>query len=440
MKHLFITLVVAFGVPAITLLAYFSRKARSWLFSTMVFALCLGDKANVNFAFVATYRGPDRGFEVTLADLIALALAASTALRYPHRIKIWPYNTGPMLLFFLYSSATVLWAPQPLFSAFTVFKLGRAYLFYWCVVNCLRTGISLRDLERALLLMAFYLTTLTLVQKYLYKIYRVPGTLDHPNAFANFLNLFMPLMLAIGLSIRPSTFGRSELSVLAAICMLFSCVMTFSRTAIVLGSASALGLLFFANVRLRSPRVALATLLALLCLTIGGSLVARRVLERFEEAPDASAMARDEFNYAARLMLEDHPGGVGINQFSYVLTTEKRYNQHITVMSDEKRKGVCHHIFWLTAAETGYPGLLLFLFIIARFLFRAFTCSWRGPSEQGLVQAAIFLATLGLHLAGLYEWVFRITPIFFGYLLLCGLSVGLQAPQTPHPAPARSPS
>lgn len=425
MKYVLFIAFLVLGVPAMTLVAAIWPRLRGWLVSFLVFATCLGDRANIHFVSMETYRGPDRGFEVTVADLIALALAVSIAIRHPRRVRWWPYNSGPMLAYFGVAALTLLWAPQPILSAFTLFKLVRAYGFYWCVVNCLRTGTSLHAVWRGLMLMAAYLTTETLVQKYIFGIYRVMGPFDHSNPFANFLNLFMPILLAIGLSDRTLSPGRSLLSLLGALAMLFSSVMTFSRAAIVLGALCAGGVLAFANLRQRSVRVALATLVAFLGLLVGGSLVARRVLERFEQAPEASAMARDEFNHAARLMLDDHPGGVGINQFSRVLTDNPRYHRHITVMANEKQKGVCHHIYWLTAAELGYVGLALFLLIIGRFAWRAFYFAWRTPGRDGLVQAAIFLGTLSLHLVGLLEWVFRITPLFFGYLLCCSISVAL---------------
>lgn len=425
MKYAVFISFIVLGIPAMAVTAYFSARIRGWLVSLMVFATCLGDRANINFVSMETYRGPDRGFEVTLADLLALALAAAIAARHPGRIRWWPYNTAPMLAFFCVAGLTVLWAPQPILSAFTLFKLVRAHGFYWCVVNCLRTGTPLRAVWRGLILMAAYLAFETLRQKYLYGIYRVTGPFDHSNPFADFLNLFMPILLAIGLSDRTLSPGRTALSLLGALAMLFSSVMTFSRAAIVLGTVCAGGVLAFANLRQRSTRVALATLVAFLGLLVGGGLVARRVLERFEQAPEASAMARDEFNRAANLMLDDHPGGVGINQFSRVLTDNSRYNRHITIMAVEKQKGVCHHIYWLTAAEMGYAGLAIFLWVLGRFAWKAFFFAWRTPGRDGLVQAAVFLGTLSLHLAGLLEWVFRTTPLFFGYLLCCGISVAL---------------
>ncbi len=425
MKYAVFTAFIVLGVPTMAILAFLWPRVRGWLVSLMVFATCLGDRANINFVSMETYRGPDRGFEVTLADLVALALAVAVTIRHPRRIRWWPYNTGPMLAYFAVAAVTTLWAPQPILSAFTLFKMVRAYGFYWCVVNCLRTGTPLRAVWRGMVLMAAYLTFETLRQKYLYGIYRVTGPFDHSNPFATFLNLFMPVLLALGLSDRTLSPGRTVLSLVGALAMLFSSVMTFSRAAIVLGVVCAGGVLAFANLRERSPRAALATLVAFLGLLVGGARVLPRVLERFEQAPEASAMARDEFNHAAKLMLEDHPEGVGVNQFSRVLTDNPRYNRHITVMAVEKQKGVCHHIYWLTAAEMGYAGLALFLVVISRFAFRAFVFAWRTPGRDGLVQAAIFLGTLSLHVSGLLEWVFRITPLFFAYLLLCGVSVAL---------------
>ena len=60
------------GVPCMTALAGSSKRGRWLLMAALIASTVV--KVSVNFASLEDYRGPDRGFEVSLADLIALSL------------------------------------------------------------------------------------------------------------------------------------------------------------------------------------------------------------------------------------------------------------------------------------------------------------------------------------------------------------------------------
>ena len=45
----------------------------------------LGDLANINFLSVEAYRGPDRGLEINLADLLACGIAIGITFRFKGR-------------------------------------------------------------------------------------------------------------------------------------------------------------------------------------------------------------------------------------------------------------------------------------------------------------------------------------------------------------------
>ena len=75
MKYLAFVLFALTATPVMAGAAVSSARLRSWLLSALVFSTALGDVANVNFVSMEFYRGPERGFELGLTDLIALALA-----------------------------------------------------------------------------------------------------------------------------------------------------------------------------------------------------------------------------------------------------------------------------------------------------------------------------------------------------------------------------
>lgn len=425
MKYMVFGMALAVGVPVMAAAAIYSERIKGWLVSLLVFSTVLGDRGGINFWSMEDYRGPDRGFEITITDLVVLSLALTLIVRSARRIKWLPYNTFWMIAFFGLAVLSASKSPEPILSAFTLFKMFKSYLLFWCVVNCIRTGVPLKTVWRGLLAIAVVLVFETLRQKYLMGIYRVHGTFDHSNALAMYVNQITGFLLALGLADRTLSMRLSAVTVTAALGLFFTVVMTFSRAAMVLGGFCIVGLLAYANLRVRNTRVALATLVVMGGVVVGGGMSAGSIINRFLDAPEASADARDEFNLAANLMLRDHPIGVGINQYPYVLTNTKTYRDHIKTMAAEKQAGVCHHIYWLTAAETGWAGLAVFLIILLRFAWRALWYAWRSPGRDGLLQAALFLGMMATHTSGLLEWVFRITPFFNIFLICCGLSVGL---------------
>ena len=93
MKYAAFVLVSLTLVPLMAGLALWRPRWRVWLLAALVFSTALGDMANINFLSLETYRGPDRGFEVNLTDLIAVALAIVLVVRHARRVRWLPYNS-----------------------------------------------------------------------------------------------------------------------------------------------------------------------------------------------------------------------------------------------------------------------------------------------------------------------------------------------------------
>ena len=424
MKYLIFSLVSLIGFGGMLGIATRSATARGILLAGLIFSTAFGDFANINFMSMETYRGPDRGFEVTLTDLIAGALIIAMLIQYPKRLTWFPYNSGWMLGFFGLACVSTLMAPQKILSAFTLFKFVRIYGVYWCTVNCLRTRIAPQYIWWGLLAIGSFTTLLAMKQMYVDGIHRIPGPFDHSNTLPLYLNLMMPLLLMWGLCARHFKPASVIASVLTALGMTCSVVLTYSRAGMLLAGAGLLGTLTVAALRARSIRVTATLFIVFVAMLVVGIKVADNVIHRFLNAPKSSSEARAEFNQAAAMMVRDHKLGVGINNFSYVLTHTPKYRAHIKVMRYEKQAGVVHHIYWLTAAETGYLGLAVFVIMIARFAWRAGWYGWHSRSLQGILLVALFLGFCTLHASGFLEWAARISPVTYLFAITAGISVG----------------
>ena len=150
---------------------------------------------------------------------------------------------------------------------------------------------------------------------------------------------------------------------------------------------------------------------------IGPSLI-----DRFINAPEASAISRHLANHAAVSMANEHLFGVGINNYSYVIN-HTAYRKFIDNPVD---RGIVHNIFLLHASEMGWPGLLIFLLMMANFIRIGYKNI--GRSESTLISSiavGITVAVVVLNLQGLLEWFFRQTYITIEFFMLAGFLMAL---------------
>lgn len=411
-------------VPSVAFLSTRSSLLRGLFFSCLVFSTVLGDATNINFCSVENYRGPDRGFEVTLTDLLAAGLGLGLVLK-SRRLKWLPYNSLIIAATALWAAFCTFMAPLPLMAGFTLFKVLKLTLLYWIAVNLLSRSVPPRYFMHGVLAIGTLMTILAVKQKYLDGYYRIPGPFDHSNTIPIFLMQILPLSLLWGLCNR--RLGR--LQAVGWLCctlgMTFAIAATQSRAGLAVVGLSLLVCLFLANRRTPSRRVLLSSaFIAFLCM-VGALKAADTIIERFKSAPKASEEARHEFNLAAEMMAHDRFAGVGLNNFSYVLTKETRYNAHIVVMANEEQSGVAHHIYLLTAAETGWFGLGLAVTVLLRFWALSFFRGIKGRTLPALLLFGLASGFAAVHLLGFLEWALRISPVCYQLTLVSAFAVAL---------------
>ena len=425
MKYSIFALAMLIGVPAMVSLAMNGRRYRQWLMSLLIISTCFGTLGKINFVSLETYRGPDRGFEITLTDQIALSLNIAMLVRFRDKIRWVPPRTVLMVAMLLWAMISVSMSPVPLYGLFTVFKLCRMFCIYWCIVNLLRIGTPIRGLWAGILGTAAILTVLGLKQKYINGYYRIPGPFDHSNTIPLYANLLIAVLLVWAIADRKLKPWESAASLAGALGLTFCVLATYSRAGIALAGGMLIIAMVVTNMRGFNPRSLAISGVVFLLLVGGGIKAAGSLIKRVKEAPKSSEQARQEFNAAARMMLHDHPFGVGVNNFSYVLTSQTSYNRFLKVMKNESQAGVCHHIYNLTAAEVGFPGITLFLLLILSFCWTALRAWYRGGDLEAKLLFGLFLGAVALHLQGLLEWGFRITPVMQMFTITSAMIVGL---------------
>jgi len=437
MKYILFAAASLFGIPLMTFASVTFPRVKHLLLSLLIFSLMLGDKVSINFVSMEQYRGPVRGFEVTFADLICIALFFTLIISQTRNIKWIPKAFIPALIYFIYSAATVVTSTEPIFGQFALFQLIRAGLLFWCVYNLIYTERGSREMLEAVwlgfVLVGIVIALITFKQKYIDGYFRVPAFFDHSNTIPSYLILSLCVILVWGMADKQLSLIKFAASMAASLGMLFAIFSTGSRAGYAVAAGSVVAALVVTNFRKRRVagiglfRIRLATAVISISVLIGGAMVIDTVIERFREAPEASATAREEFNIAAEMMASDYLTGVGLNQYSRVLTYQEEYRDHFVVMANELQGGVAHHIFLLTAAELGYPGLIIFIVLLLRIFFAVLARGLRWRTFHQLLLLGTAAGLGAFYALGFLEWVFRQTPVLYQFVITAAFGLSLAA-------------
>ena len=409
------------GVALSLALGAWLRRAPPWALGTA--GLLVGllpfvglDHISINPISFELYRGESRGLEVTVLDLLALALWVAL----PKPSARTPYGI-PRALYLVAVCVSAFLAPRPLFSLFSVWKLLRMYGFLLVVVRAAMIPRVAAAMTSGVGLGVLFSCALALGQRYLFGVTRPSGAFPHSNSLAMAANLALPIAFAVVLA-RPKMRIATATALAAPIVVL----LTLSRGAIVL-MALALAAVLVGSL-FRRPSWRKITVAATGAVIAGAALAKGwdTLVARFLTAPSQSEEARVLFNQAARAMLRDHPFGIGINQYSWVLEAGG-YADRVG-LADVDRNGIAHHVYWLTAAETGYFGLGAYLLTLLAPLVVAVRLAARAKGLEGDVALGCAVA-LGVTAAqGTAEWVARQSAMSYLFWLVAGLVAALARP------------
>ncbi|PKN49338.1 MAG: hypothetical protein CVU63_02430 [Deltaproteobacteria bacterium HGW-Deltaproteobacteria-20] len=419
MKYVVLLVALWTVVPFLAMKAASSERVRKVLMGVAVFDMF--NPTDLNLISEESYRGDSRGIEITSVDILLLALFFSQRLRgqalFEGR-RLW-LARGVYLAAVLLS---FVGSPDVLKSTYSVWKLLRMYFAFdvLCtafvelgLVSAATWGLGAAVVSQGLL---------ALQQKYVYGMVRVVGSQSHPNSLAMIVNMVSPIAFALLLSGK----GRWQITVpvvmLAALCNVFS----LSRGGMMM-FITAMGLVFVLSMLQGVTRRKLAVLgLALAAVAAVLAKAADTIINRFLYAPKESEEARHLFNEAARMMADDHTFGVGINMYSMVLD-KGGYADRLGIYEGD-RNGIAHHIYWLTAAELGYAGLVAYVLMLAGVWIAAARAA-RIRGVRGEIAIGVLSGLAVTYLQGTAEWILRQTN--FAYVFWTCAALAASAPTRP---------
>lgn len=417
MKWVALVLFIA-AVPALLgWLRQNSRLApRAWaLMGFLPFVLELW---NLNVAPIswALWPGYVKGIEITLLDAVALAVYLSRPrLRAP-----LPFRS--LFIFYIFASLlAVAFADIPQAAFFYSWQLARVFLLFAAVASVCMDDRGPPAIILGMVIGLCMQAGFT-IQASLSGATQASGTFGHQNLLGMITHFVAFPALALFLvngKRRAPLFGVASGVIIA--------VLGASRATIGLSGIGYISLLVLSIARKSSPRKTAIAGIGLAALAAVAPLASSSLASRFEAAPISGDYdERAAFEKAARLIIADHPMGIGANQYVVRANTGGYSERAGVVWNSGSRSANVHNVYLLVTAETGYLGLVAFVCLLMGPMIVAFRSAWanRGDKRGDLMLGlGVSLAIVSIHC--FYEWVFMTYQIQYLFAIVVGMIAGV---------------
>jgi hypothetical protein len=348
-------------------------KIQDWVFFVMCFMTISGfmrpAEWGLTIDFHPYYRGTARGYHFYFNEALAGALIVANFLESPRRFRWMP----PGLIFYIIniclSLVSIINAPHPEYSMMAAVKATEVIVLFVATYNYLQNTERVRWFLTTFCVIMFWELIVCLKLKYVDGLYQVIGTFEHQNPLAMYAILIGVVLLSAGVGPKQKA---STLYLIGYCACAWVVECTLSRGGLVAFGIGTIGVMVLGlvdKITLRRVLV-VAGLTAIVCVGVAASL--QTIINRFNDSYNKdSSETRRMLNIASREMLRDYPLGGGWNNFGVLINPPYPYGSLIDQYFKEvdTSKGIVESHYYLLLSETGYPGYLSYLVLIAYFLF-----------------------------------------------------------------------
>ncbi|OXU16048.1 O-antigen ligase family protein [Sedimentisphaera salicampi] len=383
----------------------------SWFF--LGFCIFFTSKLiDINFFSHEWFRGTSRGFAIGMVDMTVIILL-TYAISKKDKYHLTGLPKGSLLfgVFFLGCVLSMVNAENKLFSGFELFKFLRVYTFFWLMNNLLVTPKIIRRAFIFTSFIAIYIAILVAQQKYLIGEFQSSGPFPHQNSMVMYISVFLCVHFSMLMSAKKTP---EMLYWIFIIGLEFFCVVSSLSRAGMLCTIIGVFIVFVQQIswRFSMRKVFVITLFALV--GMAGLLKALdSIVERFVNAPEASAETRVSLAIAAQKMADENILGVGINNFTRYMTVDYPYISHIDIGWDgtpENQGALVETVYLLTAAETGWYNLGIFIAFIFSFYFRNIMNIFKANDMRlKVISMGLWGSLTAIYVQSTLEWVLRQT-------------------------------
>lgn len=400
---------------------------------------------------IETYRGHTKGYEISLIEVLAIALifAVSRSSGQGRRGSppgLWLYLGWCFVCLF-----SAFGSYEPTYALMAATRFVKGALIFAAAALYLRDEDDLRWAIGALAGALFHHGLLCLKMRLLDGSWQVKGWFEHQNPMAMwcYLGAIPVFATLLDKRVKGALFGLCLAGFGGAgLCI----ILSVSRAALAAYAAGAVVMMSLAWLRGGGVRVASLTLLG----ALGAALVFLFALDSFKARLNEVAASsetveedlRDILNKQSAAMLHDHPmTGVGWNNFG-IANSRPRGDLYSEILEEwDRDRGftiydenyyanpLTESLYWLWLAETGWLGFGSFILFILMTLWWALRNAWaqRG-TLMGAVAAGLLVALGICYLHGTVERILTQTKNLSQWLMLAGVVAGMEMNRRQMPA------
>jgi len=247
----------------------------------------------------------------------------------------------------------------------------------------------------------------------------------HPNDYAMYCVMLAAVLLPVAYWLN--SLWLSFLCWFAVLLAVACEILTLSRSGLVNIFAVVMAATVYGVYWHRTVKNKLFILLALVAACLMLVKASDNLLERFfrQEIPITDALVyRQKMNDQAIAMAGDHPFGVGLGNYS--AWSWVKYADVVDDYGVVKPGVTAHNIWFLTVAELGWIGLVIFTCMWLRIFHVLFgAIKAHAGSLEGAVLLGITLAILALHTGSLLHFSYRHITVSQLMHVMLGVAVGI---------------
>ena len=269
-------------------------------------------------------------------------------------------------------------------------------------------------------------------------LHRISGFMSHWMTYSGLLMLVFVLLVAYALR---AGIRDHKWVIPAAVLIVLALISSQTRNAW-MGAVAGVAVL----VLMRRPRAIVFLLAAiLLCYAVSPSAIKNRLQSGFNLS-DPNTRNRIELFRTSMRLIRAHPWfGVGPKNVKYEALKYRSNNEFPDWMYQHM-----HNNFFQIAAETGIPGLLIWLWLMTRFAWDSLRCyryanghsfpAGEGPRREALMASSAALAAcVALITAGMFEYNFGDSEVLMLFLFIVSAPYAFMFRSSALPEPLNSP-
>lgn len=364
------------------------------------------------------WTGVIKGIEITIVDIVALSILFAThPVRTPLSLKV---GLGIYVLALIVSS---LGSDKLMPAIFYIWQFCRAVVVFLAVARASAAQVGAPFALIAGIGTATIIEAIVAAKQYLGGSLAAGGTLGHRNILG--LTSHFAVMPAFALLLA----GRRNLPAIAVVVAGAIIALTGGGRATI--GLFGIGVMITAILSIRhkmTGRKSVMTGVAVVLLILSAPAMMWAVGRRSLEARISSDDERSAMTSAARMMIADHPMGVGPNQYVMVANLGGYSERAGVAWNFANRSAPVHNSYLLIWAEMGIVGLIgLLAMLVSIILFglraiRRLVGDERSELMIGLLSTLIVVSG---HIA--FEWLFMTNYVHYLLAMSVGALVGITA-------------